>query len=266
MTRRPEGRHVPVELERRDAVAVIRLNRPEVLNALSVEMIDRLEGALDAVEADPDLRVVVLTGAGDKAFSAGADIGHMRTASALEARAFGRRGHGVASRIESFPSPVIAAVNGYALGGGCEIVLACDIRLASDRAKLGLPEVNLGILPGWGGTQRLARLTSPGFAKEMIFTGRMATAEEAERRGLVNAVHPHEGLMDAALELAGQIAAKPAWAVSAAKEMVNLALDGDLRGHLARELDTFALAFTTDDQREGMAAFFEKRPPTFTGR
>lgn len=257
---------MPVELERHDPVAVVRLSRPEVMNALSVEMLDELDGVLDAVERDADLRAVVVTGAGDKAFSAGADIRHLQEATALEARAYAQRGHAVTNRLESFPKPLIAAVNGYALGGGCEFVLACDLRLASDRARFGLPEVNLGILPGWGGTQRLARATGPGFAKELIFTGRLASAEEAERKGLVNHVYPHETLMDEALALGRLIAAKPPWAIAAAKEVVNLAQDGDLRGHLARELDAFALAFTTHDQREGMAAFFEKRTPRFMGR
>jgi len=257
---------MPVELERRAGVAVVRLNRPEVMNALSVAMLDELHDVLDAVERDPELRAVVVTGAGDRAFCAGADISDMREATALEARAYAQRGHALTSRIESFPRPVIAAVNGYALGGGCEFALACDLRLASDRARFGLPEVNLGILPGWGGTQRLARATTPGFAKELIFTGRMADAEEALAKGLVNHVHPHERLLDEAVALAEVIAQKPPWAVAAAKEVVNLALDGDLRGHLARELDAFALAFTTQDQREGMAAFFEKRAPRFVGR
>ncbi|HWH15402.1 MAG TPA: enoyl-CoA hydratase-related protein, partial [Miltoncostaeaceae bacterium] len=167
---------MPVELERRAGVAVVRLNRPEVMNALSVAMLDELHDVLDAVERDPELRAVVVTGAGDRAFCAGADISDMREATALEARAYAQRGHALTSRIESFPRPVIAAVNGYALGGGCEFALACDLRLASDRARFGLPEVNLGILPGWGGTQRLARATGPGFAKELIFTGRMTDA------------------------------------------------------------------------------------------
>ncbi|MEQ9093207.1 MAG: enoyl-CoA hydratase-related protein, partial [Miltoncostaeaceae bacterium] len=192
-------------------------------------------------------------------------IRHMRTATPLQARAYARRGHDITGRLESFPKPVIAAVNGYALGGGCELALACDIRLASDNARFGLPEVNLGILPGWGGTQRLARATSPGFAKEIIFTGRQVDAAEAREAGLVNHVYPQAELLERAHELAREIASKPPWALAAAKEVVNLALDGDLSGHLARELDAFALAFTTEDQREGMSAFFEKRPAEFRG-
>jgi enoyl-CoA hydratase len=257
---------VPVEIERREGVAVLTLDNPDALNALSPDMLDDLDGLFDAIEKQPEVRAVVVTGAGDRAFTAGADIKHMRDATPLEAREYAKRGHAVTNRIESFPKPVIAAVNGYALGGGCELALACDIRLASERARFGLPEVNLGIMPGWGGTQRMARATSPGFAKELIFTGRQVGADEAKAAGLVNHVHPHEELMDRALELAGEIAAKPPWAIAAAKEVVNLALEGDLQGHLARELDSFALAFTTEDQREGMAAFFEKRSPRFHGR
>jgi len=257
---------LPVDLERRGPVAVLTLNRPEALNALSVEMLDELDELLDAIEAEPELRTVVITGAGDRAFTAGADIRHMQNATALEARAYAQRGHAITGRLESFPKPVIAAVNGYALGGGCELALACDLRLAAERARFGLPEVNLGIMPGWGGTQRLARTTSPGFAKELIFTGRQVTSAEALATGLVNAVHPDEELLDRTVELAEEIAAKPPWAIAAAKEVVNLALEGNLKGHLARELDAFALAFTTEDQREGMAAFFEKRKPTFVGR
>jgi len=246
-------------------VGIVTLNRPEALNALSLAMLDQLDGVLDAVERDTEIRVIIITGAGEKAFSAGADIEAMREATALEARAFAQRGHEVTNRVESFPRPIIAAVNGYALGGGCEFALACDIRLVSERASFGQPEVNLGIIPGWGGTQRLARTTSPGFAKELIFTGRMCRAAEAHAIGLANHVYPHEELMGEAIALAEQIATKPTWAIAASKDVINLALDGDLRGHLARELDAFALAFTTQDQREGMAAFLEKRPAKFEG-
>jgi enoyl-CoA hydratase len=257
---------VPVDREDRGPVAVLVLNRPEALNALSPEMLDDLDTHFDAIERDPALRAVVIVGGGEKAFTAGADIRHMLTATALQARAYAQRGHELTTRIETFPKPVIAAVNGYALGGGCELALACDIRIAADTARFGLPEVNLGILPGWGGTQRLARVTSPAFAKELIFTGRQVKAEEARTSGLVNQVVPLAEVLDKAVELGELIATKPPWAIAAAKEVVNLAMEGDLQGHLRRELDAFALAFTTEDQREGMAAFFEKRPPNFVGR
>jgi enoyl-CoA hydratase len=257
---------VPVGLERRGRVALITLDRPDRLNALSPEMLDGLGALLGEVEADEGIGAAVLTGAGDRAFSAGADVSLVREASPLQAREFAARGHRTCDRIEAVAVPVIAAVNGYALGGGCEVALACDVRLASERAQLGLPEVTLGIFPGWGGTQRMPRLVGPGRAKELIFTGRRVGAEEALAMGLVDRVHPHDELLDAALELAGEMAAKPRWAVAAAKAMVNRAGDGDQAGNLARELDLFSLAFDTEDQREGMAAFLEKRAPHFRGR
>jgi enoyl-CoA hydratase len=257
---------VPVGLETRGRVALITLDRPERLNTLSPDMLDDLAARLGEVEADEGIGAAVLIGAGDKAFSAGADVSLVREASPIEAREFAGRGHATLDRVEALPKPVVAAVNGYALGGGCELALACDVRLASDRAQLGLPEVTLGIFPGWGGTQRLPRLIGPGRAKELIFTGRRVGAEEALALGLVDRVHPHDELLDAALELAGEMAAKPGWAVAASKAMINRAGDGDQAGNLARELDLFSLAFATEDQREGMAAFFEKRPPQFRGR
>jgi enoyl-CoA hydratase len=257
---------VPIGLETRGRVALITLDRPERLNTLSPDMLDDLAARLGEVEADEGIGAAVLIGAGDKAFSAGADVSLVREASPIEAREFAGRGHATLDRVEALPKPVVAAVNGYALGGGCELALACDVRLASDRAQLGLPEVTLGIFPGWGGTQRLPRLIGPGRAKELIFTGRRVGAEEALALGLVDRVHPHDELLDAALELAGEMAAKPGWAVAASKAMINRAGDGDQAGNLARELDLFSLAFATEDQREGMAAFFEKRPPQFRGR
>ena len=257
---------MPVGLETRGRVALITLDRPERLNTLSPEMLDGLAARLAEVEADEGVGAAVVTGAGDKAFSAGADVSLVREASPLQAREFAARGHRTLDRIEALPMPVIAAVNGYALGGGCELALACDVRLASDRAQLGLPEVTLGIFPGWGGTQRMPRLIGPGRAKELIFTGRRVGAEEALALGLVDRVHPHDELLDAALELAGEMAAKPGWALAAAKAMINRAGDGDQAGNLARELDLFSLTFDTEDQREGMAAFFEKRAPQFRGR
>ena len=257
---------MPVEREARGPVAVLTLDNPGKLNALSLEILDAIDANLDAIEGDDAIRAVVITGAGEKAFAAGADIGHMREATVDEARAYGQRGHDLFNRIEGFPKPVIAAINGFALGGGCELVLACDIRLASDNARLGQPEVNLGIFPGWGGTQRLPRLTTPGFAKELIFTGRHVTANEALAAGLVNHVHPPGELLDAAVALAEEIAAKSPIAVRIAKELVNHALEGDYDESLGREVAAFGDAFATEDQREGMAAFFEKRPPNFTGR
>lgn len=252
-----------VDIERRDAVAIITLNRPEALNAMSPEQLDALEERLREADGDPAVGAIVLTGAGPKAFCAGADIGHMREATPEDAGAFARRGHAVADLIEHMDTPVVAAVNGYALGGGCEMALACDVRVCSDNARFSQPEITLGILPGWGGTQRLARATSLGFAKEMILTGRAAKADEALAKGLVNHVYPADELMDKAVELAASIARQPAWAAAAAKRMCNLAL-GDKGEALAREVDTFALAFTTADQREGMAAFLDKRTPNFS--
>jgi enoyl-CoA hydratase len=257
---------VPVDIERRDAVAVLTLNRPEALNAISPEMLDQLDQRLGEIEEDAALRVAVLTGAGERAFCAGADIGHMRTADALEARRFAGRGQEVADRIEALPKPVVAAVNGYALGGGCELALACDVRVAAEGARFGQPEVSLGIIPGWGGTQRLARTTSMGFAKEMILTGRPVAADEALRAGLVTHVHPAAHMLERAIEIAEAIAGHGSWAVASAKGLCNLALGGEAAGPYARELDAFALAFTTPDQREGMTAFLEKRPARFAGR
>ncbi|MGI9538803.1 MAG: enoyl-CoA hydratase-related protein [Miltoncostaeaceae bacterium] len=252
-----------VDLERRDSVALLTLNQPKALNALSADMLSDLDARLDEVEADPALRAVVITGSGEKAFCAGADVKAMSTATPVEARAFALQGQGVMSRIENMSRPVVAAINGFALGGGCELALACDIRMAADGARLGQPEVTLGILPGWGGTQRLARVTSLGFAKDLVMTGRLVDAKAALAAGLVTHIHPADELLDAALKLAGGLAAGPAWAVGEAKAMCNLALSGDHRANLARELDVFALAFSTHDQTEGMAAFLERRTPEF---
>ncbi len=257
---------MPVDLERRDAVALITLNRPKALNALTVEMLGQILERLGEVEADPELRAVVITGAGERSFCAGADVSAMREASVGQALEFAQLGHDVANRIESFPRPVIAAVNGFALGGGCELALACDMRLASPNARIGLPEVTLGVFPGWGGTQRLPREVGEGVAKEMILSGVAVRADEAHRTGLVNAVHPQEELVDAALALGAVIASRAPLAVTAAKAMVNAAAGGEAAALLERERDTFAEMFGTQDQREGMAAFFEKREAAFTGQ
>jgi len=208
----------------------------------------------------------VLTGAGERAFIAGADIAEMATKTPLEARSYAELGHDIAHRLETMRKPTIAAVNGFALGGGCEMALACDVRLASSNARFGQPEITLGLIPGWGGTQRLARATSIGFAKELILTGRMVGADEALQRGLVNAVHPPEELLPKSLELARSMASKSPLALAYAKEAANRALHGDLGANLVHEADLFAILFSSEDAREGMSAFTEKREPRFVGR
>ena len=210
--------------------------------------------------------MVVLTGGGDRAFIAGADIKYMSGLGVEEAKAWGELGHEVGRLLETMPQPTIAAINGFALGGGCELALACDIRYASTNAKLGQPEINLGIIPGWGGTQRLARATTIGFAKELILTGRTVDAEEALQRGLVNVVTEPDQLLPRAMETAVQLAAKSPLALEAAKQAVNRALAGDHADNLAREADRFGELFASEDAKEGLTAFAEKREPKFVGR
>ena len=255
-----------IEVERRDGTAVVIVNRPDALNALDVEHLSALRDRLAELAHDESARVVVLTGAGERAFIAGADIKYMQSLSVLEAREWGGLGHVTALLLETMRKPTIAAINGYALGGGCELALACDLRFASRSAKLGQPEINLGILPGWGGSQRLARATSLGFAKELVLTGRNVDAEEAERRGLVNALYDPGELMARTLEVARSLAEKSPIALWYAKEATNLALQGGHEPNLAQEANLFAMAFSTDDQKEGMAAFVEKRKAEFRGR
>ncbi len=255
-----------VEVSREGAVAVVTVNRPEALNAIDLETITVLRDRLRELAVDVGVRAVVLTGSGEKAFIAGADIKYMSTLTVLEARAWGALGHECATLLETMPKATVAAVNGFALGGGCELALGCDIRYASTRAKLGQPEINLGILPGWGGSQRLARVVGLGIAKELIFTGRMVDAAEAHRIGLVNAVFEPEELLGKALELAQSLAAKSPAALAFAKQATNLSLQGALADGLAQEATLFAALFATEDQSEGMSAFIEKRTPGFTGR
>jgi len=251
---------------REDAVAVVTVDRPEALNALDVATLTALRDRLVELAADPGVRAVVLTGAGEKAFVAGADIGYMSGLDVEQAKAWGALGHEAGRLLETMPKATIAAINGFALGGGCELALACDLRYASTRAKLGQPEINLGIIPGWGGTQRLARATTLGFAKELIFTGRIVDAEEALRHGLVDLVVEPAELLPKALETAHLIASKSPVALAAAKAACNRALQGDHAANLASEADTFGVLFTTEDAREGLTAFVEKREPRFTGR
>jgi enoyl-CoA hydratase len=210
--------------------------------------------------------VVVVTGAGEKAFIAGADIKYMSGLGVEGATAWGELGHEAATLLETMPKPTIAAINGFALGGGCELALACDLRYAASNAKLGQPEINLGIIPGWGGTQRLARATTLGFAKELILTGRTVTADEALERGLVNAVTEPEELMPRVMETARQLASRAPLALHAAKEAVNRALAGEHAENLTRESDRFGELFASEDAKEGLTAFAEKREPNFSGR
>ena len=255
-----------IALERREAAAILTVDRPEAMNALDLEHLEALRDRLAELAADDEARTVVLTGAGEKAFVAGADIKYMQGLDVLGARRWGELGHECGNLLETMPKPSIAALNGFALGGGCELALACDLRLASTNARLGQPEINLGVLPGWGGSLRLARATTLGFAKELVLTGRQVGAEEALERGLVNAVHEPGELMEKTLDLCRELAAKSPVALAYAKEAVNLALQGDHRANLATEARLFAMLFATEDQQEGMAAFAEKRTPEFRGR
>ena len=251
-------------VERRDAVTLIRLNRPHALNALNGELMDELTAALDATEADPGVRCVVITGS-DRAFAAGADIKEM--ASKSYAEAFGEdfitRNW---ERVTRCRKPVIAAVAGFALGGGCELAMMCDFIIAADNAKFGQPEINLGVIPGAGGTQRLTRFAGKSKAMEMVLTARMMDAAEAERCGLVSRVVPLADLIDVAMEAAGKIAALSPNSVMIAKELVNAAYETPLSQGVKMERRLFHSLFAFDDQKEGMAAFIEKRPAKFTGR
>jgi enoyl-CoA hydratase len=247
-------------------VAVVTVDRPDAMNALDLETLSALRDRLQGLAKDVDTRVVVLTGAGDRAFIAGADIKYMSGLDVDEAKAWGDLGHDAGRLLETMRQPTIAAINGFALGGGCELALACDLRYAASNAKLGQPEINLGIIPGWGGTQRLARATTLGFAKELVLTGRTVDAEEALRHGLVNGVYEAAELMVRVMETALQLASKSPLALEAAKEAVNRALGGEHADNLARESDRFGELFSSEDAKEGLTAFTEKREPKFTGR
>lgn len=238
-------------------VGVITINRPKALNALNSQVLEELDATLDAVNLD-ETRALILTGAGEKSFVAGADIGEMSTLTKAEGEAFGKKGNDVFRKLETFPIPVIAAVNGFALGGGCEISMSCDIRICSDNAVFGQPEVGLGITPGFGGTQRLARLVGSGMAKQMIYTARNIKAEEAYRIGLVNAVYPQEELMSAAKKMASGIAMQAPIAVRACKKAINDGLDADMDDAIVIEEKSFGSCFETEDQKAGMGNFLEK--------
>jgi enoyl-CoA hydratase len=246
-----------------EGIATLTINRPEVMNALNGDTLRALRNQIAELDSDPLVRVIIITGAGEKAFVAGGDIAGMRDMGALEARDMAVLAQEVLTDIERSSKPVIAAINGYALGGGCELAMACDLRIAGEKARFGQPEVNLGIIPGWAGTQRLPRLIGKGRALEMLFTGEMIDAQEAWRIGLVNRVVPQDQLLAETRSLATKIAAKPRQAVRLGKEAVVNGLELDSARAAQYEADLFGLCFSTQDQKEGMSAFLDKRKAGF---
>jgi enoyl-CoA hydratase len=252
--------------EKQETIGILTINRPEKMNALSNQLTSELKAILDEIEQDDKLRVLIITGAGDKAFMAGADINELVIRDAQMGRKVSKERQDLFSRIENLAVPVIAAVNGYALGGGLELALACSIRLCSEAAQFGAPEVKLGIIPGDGGTQRLPRIVGPGRAMEMVLTGDFIDAGEAFRIGLVNKVVPHQDLMEEAKKLAGRIAARPPLAVQYAKEAVNRSIGSGMESGYALESYLHALSCTTEDKKEGVSAFLEKRKGRFKGQ
>ena len=247
-----------VDFEQRGPIGVITMNRPEALNALNDQVLKDLDAVLDAAEANEEVLVLILTGAG-RSFVAGADIGQMKDFTPVQAKQFGMYGNSVFLKLENFPKPVIAAVNGFALGGGCELSMACDIRLASEKAKFGQPEVGLGITPGFGGTQRLPRIVGVSKAMELILTAKTIGAEEAKAIGLVSEVYPAEELMDKALELANAICANAPIAVAESKRCIRMGMQTDIATGSAFEAEAFGVTCGTEDKNEGMGAFLEKR-------
>ena len=252
-------------IERRGRVALITINRPDKLNALNIKTRQETAEALDELRTDDEIRVVVITGAGEKAFVAGADINEFAGRSAIQQRTV-MKAKSIFTAAEDFPKPIIAMINGFCLGGGCELALSCDIRIASDKSRFGQPEINLGIIPGGGGTQRLTRLVGEGKAMQMILTGEMIDAQEAYRIGLVNDVYPADQLESKTMELAAKIAEKSPVALAMAKTAVKDAARMNLREGLDQEIDLFALCFSSEDKEEGVRAFLEKRKADFKGR
>lgn len=246
-------------------IATITFNRPKVLNALNQASLQEFSEALDTVASDEEIRVLVLTGAGEKSFVAGADITEFLRFNVLKAKLFAEMGHRLVNRLQELPIPVVAAVNGFALGGGCEVILGCDFVYAAENAMFGLPEINLGIIPGFGGTQRLPRLVGKNMAKEMIFTGKMISAAEAHAAGLVNRVCPLEQLMDEVMKTASTMASKGRASLRAAKQAVNNGMDVDLKSGCRIEIDAFAICLASTDAKEGTEAFLEKRKANFKG-
>jgi len=252
--------------EVRDSIGLITLNRPKALNALNTALLTELGILLGEIAKNEEIKAVVITGSGDKAFAAGADIAEMQPMTAMQGRKFSENGMNAITMLETIPQPTIAAINGFALGGGCEVTLACDIRVASTKAKFGQPEVNLGVTPGFGATQRLPRLVGAGIAKELLLTGDIIGADRAYAIGLVNHVVEPEQLLDKAFEIANKIASKGQLSVRMTKQGVNEGLNMDVDRGLQYETELFALSFSTEDQKEGMAAFLDKRAAEFKGK
>ena len=260
------GSYENLLVEINEGICQVTVNRPQALNALNAATLQDLDSLLSKIAGDAAVGVVIITGAGEKAFVAGADISEMQPMSALAGREWGKLGQAVFDKVENLPQPVIAAVNGFALGGGCELAMACDIRLASEKAKFGQPEVQLGITAGFGGTQRLVRLVGRGRAKELLFTGDMIDAAEALRIGLANKLTSPEELLPTARNLAKKILKKSPAAVRLTKAAVNAGADLPMKEAVAYEAEVFGLCFSTADQKEGMSAFLEKRPANFIGK
>ena len=252
--------------ENDNGIGIVTINRPKALNALNAATMHELNDICERLAQDKTVQAVIITGSGEKAFVAGADITEMQPMTAIEGRDWGKLGQLVFNKIENLPQPVIAAVNGFALGGGCELAMACDLRIASEKAKFGQPEVTLGIPPGFGGTQRLARLVGKGRAKELLFTADMIDAAEAYRIGLANKVVAAEELLSTAKAMAQKIMSRAPIAVKMCKAAVNEGLDTDLETGVAYEAEVFGLCFATDDKKEGMTAFVEKRKAEFAGK
>jgi len=252
--------------EKSEGVATITLNRPEALNAFSKEVVEEILRALEDVKSDENVRVVVVTGAGEKAFSAGADIKAMAGMTALKARELSLMGENLCLALENLEKPVVAAINGYALGGGLEVAMACDLRIASENARMGQTEVNIGLIPGWGGTQRLTRLVGMTKAKELVFTGKMFDARTAEQLGIVNIVTPADKFRETVRQFALELTSKPPVALKVAKALINKGANISLDSALALEREGFGVVASSEDLKEGVSAFTEKRKPVFKGK